>query len=96
MNKFLRPAFFWDTGYKALEKAIEEDRISKSNLRDYNYIETIPGLKAVNYQGNLLAVQRVDTEIEVKHCMLEPMRATDNNRVTFLFTECDDFDFFVW
>ena len=95
MDKYLRPSFFWDIGYTALGKEITEDRFFNDKLTDYTFMDTQPGLKAITYQGNQLAIQRVDTEIELKHCMLEPMRVTDNNRLTILFSDCDEFDLLI-
>ena len=96
MDKYLRPSFFWDIGYKALETEVKKGRLTDNTLNDYSYLETLPAVKAVTYQGNELAINRVDTEVEVNHCLLEPMRATDNNRLTVLLSERNVFDFMIW
>ena len=95
MDKYLRPSFFWDIRYKVLGTEIPLDRFSNNKMSDYNYLDTVRGLKAVSYQGNVLRIQRVDTEMEISYCMLEPLRITDNNRLTILFVDDDEFDLVV-
>ena len=92
MDKYLRPSFFWDIGYKALGTENMGDLYTNVNTSDYTYMDKRPGLKAVTYQGNQLAIQRVDTEIEFGKALLEPMRVADNNRLTILFTDCEEFE----